>query len=85
MKKIKEQKADSGSVSKGIAKPLVGGSFVATSDKDRFLKKEYKSHFAGVFEDDYKEYEKVMSKDAKPCKTCGTYYWDGCKKRCLCQ
>lgn len=65
-------------------KPPVGGSFVATTDKERFMRKEFK-HMGSVFEDDFKEYEKVMSKDAKSCKTCGTYYWDGCKKRCLCQ
>lgn len=84
MKKIKEQKADSGSFSKGIAKPLVGGSFVTTTDKEKFLRKEFK-YMGSVFEDDYKDYENVMSKDATPCKTCGTYYWHGCKKRCLCQ
>jgi hypothetical protein len=71
--------------SQTIAKPIVGGSFVITTDKNNFFKKEYKNHFASVFEDNYNDYEKAMSKDAKACKNCSTYYWNGCKKRCLCQ
>lgn len=83
MKKIKEQKTDSSSVNKGVAKPLVGGSFVITTDKEKFLREEFK-YMNNVFDDDYKDYENVMSKDAMFCKTCGTYYWHGCKKRCIC-
>jgi hypothetical protein len=52
---------------------------IKTKDKKEFLSAEM------IYYDKYPEGTKnSVINLATPCKSCGVYYWQGCKKRCNC-
>lgn len=53
---------------------------IITKDKEQFLQKEKPwFHWRS-----FKAFRKFMEEDAVECKNCGTWYWEGCNKRCDC-
>jgi len=57
---------------------------IETTNKETFLRSEFEDHFTVLFDGDFEDYKESMSIGALFCETCGTYYWEGCLKRCLC-
>jgi predicted Zn-ribbon and HTH transcriptional regulator len=53
---------------------------IVTKDKEQFFLSEMK-HFR---KRSLERFKKMMEGDDATCKTCGVYYWKGCKKRCEC-
>ena len=55
---------------------------IITKNKQVFKKEEYK-HYMYAFKT-FKKFDYEFSDDAVKCTDCGTYYWQGCQKRCCC-
>lgn len=55
---------------------------VITRNKQIFKKEEYK-YYTYAFKT-FRQFDYEFRDDAVKCIDCGTYYWDGCEKRCSC-
>jgi hypothetical protein len=55
---------------------------IKTTDKDAFLKSEFR-FFKAVYENDFDWF--VSESEVESCPTCRILYWKNAKKRCECK
>ena len=54
------------------------------TDKEEFLKQQYKTPYAHIFKT-YEKFVEKMESYAISCIHCGVFYWKGCDVPCGCE